>query len=208
MHVNGCADPAKKKRRHPLFVIPEAALCKCQGLCGGSHTYQAVFAVIAWSSRCMVDGHAPGTRHDDSPWSAHDRESRLARGVRLPCFALCPIGGGWAWYIEAFRFRSTYSCKCCFLCDAVKWRSGLQGRQRRSPAPTHADVTRRIHRVVPGCRRAAFQAVRGRRLAAAPFHCGRNARGRFGGGVLLIPLGLSCMLKCRRRSCTAIVRNV
>ena len=120
MNFIGCADPAKKKRRHPLFVIPKAALCKCQDMCGGFHTYQAVFAVIAWSFRCMVDGHAPGTRHDDSPWSAHDRESRLARGVQLPCFALCQIRSDWAWYIEAFRFRSTSSCKCCFLCDAEK----------------------------------------------------------------------------------------
>ena len=120
MNFIGCADPANKKRRHPLFVIPKAALCKCQDMCGGFHTYQAVFAVIAWSFRCMVDGHAPGTRHDDSPWSAHDRESRLARGVQLPCFALCQIRGDWAWYIEAFRFRSTSSCKFCFLCDAEK----------------------------------------------------------------------------------------
>ena len=72
----------RRNRRQPMFVVRKQRMCRCG--CGGYHTLQALFDVLAWSLRCLLDGVSPTCRHDSTPWSPHDLKNRMASGTALP----------------------------------------------------------------------------------------------------------------------------
>ncbi len=79
--VSGQGD-GRRQRRSPLFVVRKTRLCNCG--CGGFHTTQLLFEVMAWSLRRMLDGVAPSRRHDESEFTQSDKAMRLPSGTALP----------------------------------------------------------------------------------------------------------------------------
>ena len=106
--MNVVSSPRDKRRNHrqPLFVIRKARLCGCG--CGGYHTLQVLFEVVAWSLRCLLVGQSPTTRHDGTPFTAEDLESRVQGGERIPHACLLQIRGDWEWLAQCFRLRSIH----------------------------------------------------------------------------------------------------
>ena len=109
---------ASRGKRHFLFALSKRRLCDCG--CQGFHTLQEVFYVFAWSMRCLLQGVAPAVRHDGSPWSEEEANSRLPAGSSLPRAALLQVRGDWEWLTQAFRFRSVNSESFCWMCEATK----------------------------------------------------------------------------------------
>jgi hypothetical protein len=107
----------RRNKRQPLFVIRKERLCKCG--CGGYHTLQLLFQVVAWSLQCMLAGQAPDCRHDSSPWTEFDNKVRIASGLPLPTAALLQVRGDWEWLTECFKLRSYNSHNFCWMCDAT-----------------------------------------------------------------------------------------
>ena len=108
----------RRNRRQPMFVVRKQRMCRCG--CGGYHTLQALFDVLAWSLRCLLDGVSPTCRHDSTPWSPHDLKNRMASGTALPPAALLQIRGDWEWMTQCFRTRS-YGADCfCWMCNATQ----------------------------------------------------------------------------------------
>ena len=90
-----------RQKRHPIFVIRKKRLCNCG--CHGYHTIQRIFEVIAWSLRCCLEGRAPTTRHDGSPFLDGEEDMRLWPGRRLAPAAVLQVRGDWEWIVTAFR---------------------------------------------------------------------------------------------------------
>ena len=106
-----------RSRRQPLFLLRKTRFCDCG--CGGFHTFQQVFEILAWSLTILKSGTLPTCRHDGSPWTAHDRKVRVVAG-ELPRAALLQVRGDWEFFAQAFRFRSTSSHEFCWLCQATQ----------------------------------------------------------------------------------------
>ena len=106
-----------RSRRQPLFLLRKARLCNCG--CQGFCTMQDLFGVIAWSMSFLKSGVWPTCRHDGTPWSAHDRKTRMTAGA-LPRAALLQIRGDWEFFTQMLRFRSINSDQFCWLCQATK----------------------------------------------------------------------------------------
>ena len=104
--------------RHPLFVIQKSKLCGCG--CQGYHTIQKLFAVVAWSFRCLLRGVTPSCRHDDAEWTAHDKTSRLPSGQSIPHGALLQVRGDWEWLVQFCRLRHYNSDRFCWMCQATQ----------------------------------------------------------------------------------------
>jgi hypothetical protein len=126
-----------RNRRQPIFVIRKERLCKCG--CSGYHTLQALFDVVAWSLRCMLDGRSPNSRHDSSPWTAGDINVRMASGLALPPVALLQVRGDWEWLTECFKMRSYNSQNFCWMCNATLGEGDLCFHDF-SPTARHRDT--------------------------------------------------------------------
>ena len=109
---------AIRGQRHLFFVLGKKKLCDCG--CGGFHSFNAIFEVLAWSMRCLLLGLAPDRRHDGSPFTAADVDLRLFPGTQLPKSALLQVRGDWEWQQMCFRFRSASSEQFCWMCQASK----------------------------------------------------------------------------------------
>jgi hypothetical protein len=95
MNFISARDQSRRARRHPLFVLPRSRLCKC---CNGYHTFQAIFAVIAWSFQQLLLGTSPSRRHDDAAFSRNARTHESQRDLPSPfarCCSIAGIGNGW-----------------------------------------------------------------------------------------------------------------
>lgn len=112
-------------RRQPLFVLRKARFCGCG--CQGFHTIQEIMAVVAWSMQCLRDGIAPSCRHDGSPWTSEDRESRMPAGAHIPTACLLQVRGDWEWLEQCFRLRHNTSDEFCWMCNATS----------KTPGPLH-----------------------------------------------------------------------
>jgi hypothetical protein len=86
-------------RRMPLFVLHKSKYCPCG--CGGYHTMQELMGVVAWSFQVLLEGRAPGERHNGDPWTSTDRLNRLPAGTAIPHAALLQIRGDWEWRADA-----------------------------------------------------------------------------------------------------------
>ena len=119
INVVSAKTPKLKNQRFPIFVLRKARLCGCG--CQGYHTYQALLDVVAWSFRCLLEGQAPGARHDGSPFGAESENAqRFPRGAALPKFALLQIRSDWEQIVYTFRFRSFSSETFCWMRQAQK----------------------------------------------------------------------------------------
>ena len=58
---------------------------------------------------------APGSRHNDSPFTQHDRKHRMPAGKALPTACLVQVRGDWDWMSQAYRFRRANELQrgCC-----------------------------------------------------------------------------------------------
>jgi hypothetical protein len=59
--ISGRTEDIRLKRQ-PCWVLQSSRFCSCG--CGGYHTYQAIFAAVAWSFGCLAAGRSPTERHD------------------------------------------------------------------------------------------------------------------------------------------------
>jgi hypothetical protein len=118
MNVVSPGDDKLRNRRQPLFVIRKARLCNCG--CSGFHTLQVALEAVAWSMRCLLSGVSPARRHDDSPWTPEDQETRMTAGLRIPHAALLQVRGDWEWLVLFCRLRSYSSDSFCWMCEATK----------------------------------------------------------------------------------------
>jgi hypothetical protein len=124
-----------RRRRQPLFVLRKARLCGCG--CQGFHTIQEIMGVIAWSMQCLVQGVSPSRRHDGSPWSSHDRDSRMSAGLVMPKACLLQVRGDWEWLQDCFRLRSVNSDVFCWMCDATQYTAGPKHYHNFEPDAEH-----------------------------------------------------------------------
>ena len=111
-------DKAIRGQRHLLFILGKKKLCDCG--CAGFHSFNAIFAVLAWSMEILRDGRSPTCRHDGSAWSALDQKFRMPNGVPLPRAALLQVRGDWEWVVLCFRVRAIGSDRFCWMCEATK----------------------------------------------------------------------------------------
>ena len=100
-----------------VCMLTKQNLCNCG--CEGFHTFQTVFAIVAWSMRLLRDGLAPTKRHDGSAWTGWDKRHRLPNLTPLPLAALLQIRGDWEWMCQAYRFRKANELTFCWLCNAT-----------------------------------------------------------------------------------------
>ena len=117
VNVVSGADDRRRMRRIPLFVLQKARLCKRR--CGGFCTLQAIFAVVAWSLRCLLQGRAPTCRHDGRDFTGYDNKVRLAGGSPITPAALLQVRGDWEGLVQFFRLRSWSSEHFCWMCDCT-----------------------------------------------------------------------------------------
>jgi hypothetical protein len=117
-NVISARSSAAQNRRQPLFVLHGDRLCGCG--CGGFHTYQALFEVLAWSLRCLAVGISPVCRHDSSPWTEDDEKNRAAGGSVIARAGLLQVRGDWEFIVQCFRFRWYTSEVFCWMCNATR----------------------------------------------------------------------------------------
>ena len=145
--------PAIRGKRHLFFVLSKRKLCDCG--CSGFHTFQAIFAVFAWSLHQLMLGRAPSCRHDGGAWTADDTKHRMPSGTQLPPAALLQIRGDWEWYTQGFRFRSAGGDPFCWMCNASK--SGALLYTDFRPEAAHRQTRIRHHDYLQSCAAAGVQ---------------------------------------------------
>jgi hypothetical protein len=118
MNVISGQSQALRHQRQPLFVLQKSKLCDCG--CQGYHTIQAVWDVLAWSFRCLLQGLSPTRRHDGSPFSMADRQGRMSGGLPIPPAALLQVRGDWEWLVSCCRLRSFKSDRFCWMCNTTQ----------------------------------------------------------------------------------------
>ena len=116
-NVVSSSSEAFRNQRQPLFILQKGRLCG-RG-CGGYHTLQKLFEVVAWSFQCLLAGVAPSCRHDGQPWSPEDRKVRMRAGTPIPHAALQQLRGDWEWLVQCFRLRSFNSELFCWMCNTT-----------------------------------------------------------------------------------------
>ena len=117
-NVISATDAKDRDLRQPLFVIQKSRLCKCG--CGGFHSLQVLYDVLAWSMRCLLQGRAPSRRHDDTPFSRRELSKRIAPGTALPVAALLQCRGDWEGLVVQCRLRFYRSDLFCWMCDCTQ----------------------------------------------------------------------------------------
>jgi hypothetical protein len=127
-----------RRRRFPLFVLRKTRLCGCD--CGGYHTMQLISQVLAWSCRCLLEGRAPSTRHDGSPFDVWDQRVRLPSGSSIPHAALLQVRGDWEGLVFMFRLRSYKSNCFCWLCNCTQQPGPMCYHDFRPDAPHRATI--------------------------------------------------------------------
>lgn len=125
-----------RAQRRLLAVLAKSRLCDCG--CGGFHSLQGVWRVLAWSFRHLMVGTAPSRRHDDTAFTRDDVRYRVTPGSALPHAALLQLRGDWEWFSSCFRFRTPSQDRPCFLCDAT--RSGPESCFNFSPRAPHRNT--------------------------------------------------------------------
>jgi hypothetical protein len=130
--------PGVKDRnaRQPLFVLRKARLCQC-GLCGGFHTLQVLYNVLAWSMRCLLEGKTPSLRHDSSEFTAWDKRKRLPPDTQIPRAALLQVRGDREYLATQFRLRMWRSDRFCWLCDCTQYTRGINHIHNLQPDAPH-----------------------------------------------------------------------
>ena len=139
--------PKQRSRRFLFANFRKAGVCDCG--CSGFHTFDAAYAVLAWSTQCLRDGVAPNCRHDGTPWSDLDRRRRLPAGTRIPLAALLQVRGDWDWFVQSLRLRHVSSERFCFLCDATHM--GPMSYRRFSPDALHRTTLTTHNAFLLGC---------------------------------------------------------
>jgi hypothetical protein len=127
-----------RNRRQPLFILQKSRLCQCG--CGGYHTLQVIFEVVAWSFRCLLQGVAPSCRHDGLPWTPKEQKGRMRPGTVIPHAALQQIRGDWEWLVQCFRLRSFNSDTFCWMCNTTLSEGDLCFRNYRPDAGHRATL--------------------------------------------------------------------
>ena len=117
--ISGDTD-ARRGKRHLLFVLNKQKLCNCG--CGGVHTLDPIWDVLAWSLRACLRGVAPAARHDGSPFEGSELADRLAANTPVPKACLVQVRGDWEWLCVCFRFRMWSQNEFCWMCNAAKAR--------------------------------------------------------------------------------------
>jgi hypothetical protein len=116
-NVISAASEDVRQTRVPLAVLSKGRLCQCG--CGGFHTLQLIFEVLAWSFRLLRGGIAPDRRHDGSPFTAMDQARRIPPGTDVGTAALVQVRGDWEALVETFRLRYYGSEYFCWQCNAT-----------------------------------------------------------------------------------------
>ena len=102
----------------PTMRIPITGFTKRQMV--KDETIDEVLEVIAWSFRCLADGHFPSTRHDGSAFKTKLLDSQRAKqaGKTLAVKGLVTeVRGDWKMYKDTLRlpgWAEKDNC-CCLL---------------------------------------------------------------------------------------------
>ena len=75
-------------------------------------------AVFSWSMAALARGRAPECRHDGTPWTEKDSQTRF-QGELGCTAALLQCRGDWEWVCQSMRFRHYGAEFFCWLCDAT-----------------------------------------------------------------------------------------
>ena len=117
MNVLSASTEGDRQHRLPLAVLRKSRFCGCG--CGGFHTMQLIFEVVAWSMRALRDGVSPDCRHDGSPFGSYDLMCRTLAGQQLPKAGLVQVRGDWEALVQFFMLRSYSSENFCWQCNCT-----------------------------------------------------------------------------------------
>ena len=114
--------------RQRFWIISFSSRNICQCGCGGRHTFDACFDVIAWSIRALISGEFPACDNLNIPFPTDSYRGKLA-GVKFGFHAaLIRKYADWAWFKQALALRGWQGQgsegKCCWLCEC-----GLRDRE-------------------------------------------------------------------------------
>ena len=115
------------------WALPQDKLCDCG--CGGYHTWQPLWDVLAWSLRQMLIGRSPAFRHNRMAFTRFDQMHRMEANKEIPHAALLQLRGDWEWVSQCFRFRSPGAQSFCWMCEATT--SGLYDYKDFDPHAPH-----------------------------------------------------------------------
>ena len=103
--------------RVPLCVINKKFTLKKNA---GDNTLDEIFAVVAWSFRCLATGIFPSVDHEGQPFQHQWRNKRAS--TPLQCQGLLvQIRGDWEMYKNVFNLKGwNDSGNCCYKCFATK----------------------------------------------------------------------------------------
>jgi hypothetical protein len=136
-----------RQLRFPLFVLQKTRLCKCG--CGGFHTMEKLFIVMAWSFRMLLEGTNPTVRHDASDFTDYDTSARATPLADIVNAALLQVRGDWEGLMTFFRLRAPNQAEFCWKCEAsnkpgvMHYSNFGPGAPHRATCFTHDDYIRR-----------------------------------------------------------------
>ncbi len=126
--------------RLPLFVIQKSHVAK-------QHTFEDVFAIIAWSMRHLALGIWPRERHDDAAFGTSDSQRKRRSGQDFsPRGILAEVRGDWSMLKHTFGFPGWNEVAgCCWKCRVTP--TGIRETSStaawRNQRLTHADFITR-----------------------------------------------------------------
>ena len=105
------------RKRYWLFGMTKRTICQC---CGGRHTFDRLWVILAWSFQALLDGFWP---HADHPFVQTGSVAAERAGKPLRFRAAClKKYGDWAWYKQILNLRGWHGDGhqkyMCWMCNA------------------------------------------------------------------------------------------
>ena len=99
-----------------LCLVRKSIVCKCG--CRGWCTMHTIFAVLAWSLRCLAAGQYPSCRHDGSEFGPGELRRKANDGTSMGLAAACIyIKGDWSEYATTFGLPTwADTMRPCYKC--------------------------------------------------------------------------------------------
>ena len=101
-------------RRRWIALLTKGSLCQCG--CGGLHTLDHIWSVVAWSLRALAVGTFPATDHLDQPFVDDPWRSQRAGSPLALRGAVLMFRGDWPWLSSVFQIAYHSNAEACFLC--------------------------------------------------------------------------------------------
>ena len=108
----------KCKRRYWIFAASKRRICQC---CGGRHTFDEVWRILAWSFRALLAGVWPALNHRGVAFSKRSWRGRKAgKPLRFggACLGKC---ADWSWHKQMLNLQGWKAAKgtgkICWICE-------------------------------------------------------------------------------------------